>query len=177
VTVGTRSLLIGVHQVVWHPLTVAVAWRRLYGRWPSWREALCILWHDWGYLGAREMDGPDGERHVELGARLAAGWLGREWGLFCLLHSRHYARLVGREPSPLCWADKASIGCERWWTYLPRARLSGELAEYRAMAAADGAVPAAASDRDWFAFIQDYFRQRSVTRTIGPYVNPRRDAA
>ena len=36
--VGTRSLLFGSHQFMLHPLFVAIAWRRLYGRWPhGWR--------------------------------------------------------------------------------------------------------------------------------------------
>lgn len=170
-TVGTRSLLFGVHQVVWHPVTVALAWRRLYGRWPTWREAVCIALHDLGYLGVREMDGADGERHPELGARVAAGLLGREYGRLCLLHSRHYAVRVGAAPSALCWADKLSILYEPWWFYLPRARLSGELAEYRDRANGAGAVTSARTDREWFAFMQDYFGLLARDRTVGPYLN------
>jgi hypothetical protein len=34
VTVGTRSLLFGVHQFLLHPVMVALGWRMLYGRFP-----------------------------------------------------------------------------------------------------------------------------------------------
>jgi hypothetical protein len=171
VTVGTRSLIFGVHQFLWHPITVALAWRQLNGRWPDWREAVCILLHDWGYFGRPEMDGADGDRHVELGARIASGVLGRRYGLLCLLHSRHYARRIGQPPSDLCWADKSSILYERWWTYLPRAWASGELAQYRDSSAGAGALTASATDREWFAFIQSYFRDLARTRTSGPFMN------
>lgn len=169
--VGTRSLLFGVHQLAWHPLTVGIAWRRLYRTWPNWREWVCILVHDLGYLGSPNMDGDQGERHPELGARIAAGLLGREYGRLVLFHSRHYARRHGAQPSRLCWADKISILVEPWWLYLPRARLSGELAEYRRNAASAGAVSLEASDRDWFRFIQEHFRHVAETRTMGWYVD------
>ena len=29
--VGTRSLLYGVHHIIWHPITVLIAWWILYG--------------------------------------------------------------------------------------------------------------------------------------------------
>ena len=32
--IGTKSLLYGAHQFALHPFFVALAWRRLYGRWP-----------------------------------------------------------------------------------------------------------------------------------------------
>lgn len=169
--VGTRSLLFGVHQFAWHPLTVALAWHCLYRCWPTWREAVCIVVHDWGYLGSPDMDGDRGERHPELGARIADALLGPVYGRLVLFHSRHYARRRGVQPSRLCWADKLSILVEPWWLYLPRARLSGELAEYRRNAAAAGAVPLETSDREWFAFIQDHFRHVAETRTMGWYVD------
>jgi hypothetical protein len=156
--IGTRSLLFGVHQVLWHPLTVLRAWWRLYGR-PSWREVVCIIVHDWGYWAAPNMDGEEGEQHPELAARLALRWFGaREYHL-CLFHSRHYARRLDAEPSPLCWADKLSIVYDPAWFYLLRARASGELTEYRQVAAAAGVVPLTASDREWFAVIRARFKR------------------
>ena len=65
--IGTKSLLFGVHQFFWHPLTVYWAWKRLYGR-PSLREFVCIFVHDWGYWRAGDMDGAIGGLHPELGA-------------------------------------------------------------------------------------------------------------
>lgn len=155
---GTKSLLFGVHQFAWHPLTVALAWRGLNGRWPNWREGLCILWHDWGYWGKRYMDDPDGETHPVLGARIAGALLGGEWADFCLYHSRHYAKAAGEEPSELCWADKGSMSYDPEWFYLLRARLSGELAEYRFKADEAGIVPLAASDGHWFGVMLERFR-------------------
>lgn len=165
--VGTKSLLIGVHQVVWHPITVALAWRELYGRWPGWREAVCIVVHDWGYVGKAAMDDAEGETHPELGAAIAGRLFGAEYRRLVLLHSRHYARRLGCEPSALCWADKLSLLYEPRWWYLLRARLSGELAEYRRHAAAAEAVAASASDREWWAFMREHFeRQGREQRTV-----------
>lgn len=152
--VGTRSLLFGVHQVFWHPITVLIAWWRLYGR-PSWRELVCIIIHDWGYWGKPDMDGDLGERHPEWAANVAGRLFGPAYQDLCLFHSRHYARRFGGEPSKLCWADKLSILYEPWWLYLPRAWLSGELFEYRQTADRAGVVALSAPHREWFACIQE----------------------
>ncbi|MFA5187517.1 MAG: hypothetical protein WC551_13640 [Patescibacteria group bacterium] len=151
--VGTRSLLFGVHQVLIHPVGVALAWRRLYGR-PGWRVLVCIFIHDWGYWGLANMDGEEGEDHPETGAGIA-GWLfGAEYRDLCLLHSRHYARAAGVAPSRLCWADKMSILYEPWWFYLGRAWLSGELFEYRRNCEKAGVFPGRGSHRAWFEWLR-----------------------
>lgn len=152
--VGRRSLLFGVHQVIWHPFTVLLAWIKLYGL-PSWRELVCIFIHDLGYWGCWDMDGPDGKDHPRFAAYLAYNWFGEKYAAECLLHSRHFARSMGSEPSRLCYADKLSIIFEPWWLYLPRAWLTGELHEYRLMAAKSGFVPLAASHREWFNWVKD----------------------
>ncbi len=72
-TVGTKSVLFGVHQFIWHPATVVLAWRRLYGRWPGLYEFIAIACHDLGYIGCTDMDGPSGRRHPVRGAVIAAG--------------------------------------------------------------------------------------------------------
>lgn len=130
IPVGTRSLLWGVHQVLLHPLLVALAWTRLYGFPTDVRLWIAFFVHDLGYWGKPNMDGPEGETHVELGANLMRRWFGDEWGDFCLYHSRFYARQRGQPPSRLCLADKLVIAIEPWWLYLPRALLSGEVWEY-----------------------------------------------
>jgi|GEM_PF-5904394 len=61
------------------------------------------------------------------------------------------------QPSKLCWADKLSIIYDPWWVYLPRAWLSGELKEYRYKAAACGAVPINASNREWYRWFRSYY--------------------
>lgn len=81
--VGSRSLLFGVHQFIWHPITVAVAWRKLYGKWPTFIESFCILVHDWGYWGCAEMDGEQGKQHPMRGSWIASRWAARYYRLKC----------------------------------------------------------------------------------------------
>lgn len=135
-TIGTKSVLFGVHQFIWHPLTVGLAWRRLFRVWPTWREWVCIFVHDLGYIGRRDIDGEDGREHPRLGAVLAFRLLGASFGTFTLLHSRDVARRRGMKPSPLCWADKFSVWCDPAWFYLLRAGLSGEIREFKSRAPA-----------------------------------------
>lgn len=72
--VGTKSVLFGAHCFLIHPIFVAVAWIKLYGF--PWDPRLWIAFfvHDIGYWGKPNMDGPEGETHVELGANIM-GWL------------------------------------------------------------------------------------------------------
>ena len=175
---GTKSLLFGVHQFIWHPVTVLIAWIWLYKRFPSWRELICMFVHDWGYWGKTNMDDEDGEKHPELGANIALKLFGDSndcyYYYLCLLHSRHYARKFGSTPSPLCWADKASIAFEPRWFYLLRARLSGELKEYRKISAAAGFIPLTDSNREWFFWIKtkQIMMGREKRGDVVPYVNP-----
>lgn len=82
--VGTRSVLFGAHQFLIHPWFVAWAWWRLYGF--PWDPRLWVAFfvHDVGYVGKPNMDGQEGERHVELGARimhvLFDGYADHQWG-------------------------------------------------------------------------------------------------
>jgi hypothetical protein len=182
--VGTKSLLFGVHQFIWHPITVLIAWVSLYGR-PTWRELVCIIIHDWGYWGAPNMDGAEGERHPELGAKLAHwlfdGYVGPvksyKYRNLVLLHSRHHARALGVEPSKLWWADILSILYEPWWLYLPRAWASGELREYRNIAADTGFIPLSTSHRRWYVWLQDRLATlgREKRGEAVPYMNPERE--
>lgn len=152
--IGKRSLLFGVHQFLWHPITVAIAWWRLFGR-PTWKELVCIVIHDWGYWHSPNIDGPQGEAHTELGGRLASRWFGEHYGDLCRYHSRHYAQAHGTQPSKLCWADKLSIQYEPWWFYIFRAWLSGELSEYRRNAARILEIPLTATHHYWFTCIRE----------------------
>ena len=68
--VGTKSVLFGAHCFFIHPLFVAAAWRKLYGFPKDWRLWLAFFVHDLGYVGKPNMDGPEGESHVELGAAI-----------------------------------------------------------------------------------------------------------
>jgi hypothetical protein len=91
---------------------------------------LAFVVHDLGYLGKPNMDGPEGETHPELGAKIMRRLFGNAWGDFCLLHSRYYAKRLNRPVSPLCMADKLVFLIEPAWLYLPRAWATGELRDY-----------------------------------------------
>ena len=159
-TNGTRSLLFGVHQFLWHPFTVWLAWKELYGP-PNWREIVCILLHDVGYWGKKNMDDNEGLKHPEVGAAVAGRLFGEEYRQLVLGHSRSYAQLCEIIPSKLCWADKLSIKYESWWTYLPRALLSGELKQYRTMADQMGFVDKRLGHRKWFRELQEHMTNQA----------------
>lgn len=170
---GTKSVLFGVHCFLWHPITVALAWRELYGKWPSWKDAICCIIHDWGYWGCNDMDGEEGNKHPRWAARWARLNLDAERGSpiysdLCLYHSRYYAYRAGACPSKLCWADKLSCKYDPWWFYLPRAVLSGEIKEYRQRAAEFGAVPLSASHRDWYRWAQPRMMGKAYRQDARP---------
>jgi hypothetical protein len=170
--VGTKSVLFGVHAFWWHPFTVALAWRKLYRKWPNRYEWCAIFCHDLGYWGCSNMDGAEGRRHPERGAIIAGNlarrlvkllgpkWYDRESGcdsvifhgiqtaLLSLLHSREYAKLHNMAPSRLCWADKFCCYYDPTWFYLLRGHLSGEIYEFRSNAM--GHIPDEFSLADWY---------------------------
>ena len=152
---GTKSLLVGAH---WppHMLAVTLAWRWMYGSWPTWRELVVIGLHDVGYLGCTEMDGVDGTRHPELGARIADVLLGSEYGDLIRGHSQGYADLAGVPLSRLYGPDKLSHMMEPSWLYVARTRLTGELAQYRARTRGgrERVDDASVGDRAWFRIVR-----------------------
>lgn len=179
-TIGTRSVLYGAHCFWLHPWFVALGWWKLYGF--PWDPRLWVAFfvHDMGYLGKPNMDGEDGERHPELGARIMTAlfdqggdrareqrWRGGEgtpdlgrWGRFTYYHSRFLAKRWGAHPSRLCFADKLSICLTPWWIYRWTAGLTGEIREYRAQDPAKGCVAGGAlSDREWYEAMQRFVRQ------------------
>lgn len=68
--IGTKSVLFGAHCFFLHPLFVARAWTKLYGFPFDPRLWIAFFVHDLGYFGKPNMDGPEGETHVELGAKI-----------------------------------------------------------------------------------------------------------
>jgi hypothetical protein len=166
VKIGTKSVLLGAHQFIIHPLLLVIGWYQEYGFGrveigsKLVRDALsrdrrhyiyARLWdprlwvafivHDLGYLGKPNMDGPEGETHPEFGAALMRRLFGEPWGEFVLCHSRYYAKRLGKPLSPLCYADKRVIIIEPWWLYLPRVWATGELAEFMAVAQRRATAP------------------------------------
>ena len=136
--IGTKSILFGVHCPLVHTWFVAIAWWKLYG--PPWDPRLWFAFalHDIGYWGKPNMDGAEGEGHVEAGAKLMATLFGNEWGNFCRYHSRFAAKRDGRPFSRLCVADKMAAVIMPTWLYLIMARASGEIEEYMARARTKG---------------------------------------
>ena len=129
-TVGTRSVLFGAHAFWLHPVFTALAWIRLYGfPWDA-RLWLAFAVHDLGYIRKNSMDDLEGERHVELGAKIMRFACGDAWGAFTAAHSRYWAKRNGRQVSRLCIADKLAFVLTPAWIYLPMARATGELNEY-----------------------------------------------
>ena len=181
-SVGTKTLFVGAHQIFIHPVAVTLAWHDLYGAWPTWKEALCIFIHDWGYFGSPNIDGKEGEEHP----RWAAEWAFRHLdgypaghrptpGLschpyynLCLFHSRSTAWRYGQEPSKLCWADKLALKYDPWWMYLPRAIMSGEIHEYRQRAANFGEVPLTTSNRDWYSWARARMMRKAYNKDTRP---------
>lgn len=128
--IGTKSILFGVHCFCIHPIFVFFAWWKLYGFPKDPRLWVAFIIHDLGYLGKPNMDGAEGETHVELGAKIMSFLFGNDWGNFTKYHSRFYAKKDGVKPSKLCIADKYAMCLEPIWFYLFRASLSGEIHEY-----------------------------------------------
>jgi hypothetical protein len=143
--IGTKSVLYGVHQFAVHPWFVAWAWLKLHGfqrvligTGPQFtsildpRLWLAFFLHDIGYIGKPNMDGPEGELHPELGARIMGRLFGAHWYAFVKYHSRFLAKQDGQKPSVLCIADKLAITLPPRWLYLRLARATGEIREYMA---------------------------------------------
>lgn len=191
---GTRSVLFGAHQFLIHPWFVALAWWKLYGFPFDPRLWFAFFLHDIGYLGKPNMDGPEGENHVELGAGIL-GWIfdrprwlldmtetkhevwrrsvtrverrNSRWREFSLYHSRFYAKKDGRQPSKLCAADKLAVALEPWWLYLPRVILSGEIKEYMAQSKYTTMSLETSSRRRWFRSMSAYLRSWAYTHAAG----------
>lgn len=155
--IGTKSVLFGVHQFILHPLILAIAWKRLYGFPWGVRLWFAFFLHDIGYIGKPNMDGEEGEEHPEVGAAIMRFLFGDEWGDFTLLHSRFYAKKLGRQYSKLCVADKLAITLTPQWLYLVLSNLTGEIDEY--MGSEHARSPAQGrSQKEWLTFVQKYCR-------------------
>jgi hypothetical protein len=117
------------------------------------------------------MDGIEGQKHPELGARIAGKLLGPTYCELVLLHSRHYAKLAGKEPSKLCWADKLSILYDPKYFYLFRAIMSGEIQEYRQNSSSW--IPSHRSHGYWFDWIKFKFivLAKEKKSSVMPYMH------
>jgi hypothetical protein len=139
-SIGTRSVLWGVHAFWFHPFVVWIAWHQLYKRFPNRWECLAIFSHDLAYCGKKSMDGPDGKLHpyggALIGKRIArlfgASEVEASFVEFLILgHSRSFCQDECKKLSDLCDPDKLSILYDPAWFYWLRGTLSGEIKEYR----------------------------------------------
>jgi hypothetical protein len=112
---GTVSVLIGCHSII-HSILVYIAWVKLYKKFPSWRETVCIFLHDIGHWGTDYLDNYDEKkRHWVSGACYASQLFGAEGYMLCAGHSTY----SGHKKSKLFNADKYSwYLAPRWWLYL-----------------------------------------------------------
>lgn len=185
ISMGTKTVLWGVHACWWHPIVVALAWRACYRHWPNRWQCAAIIAHDWGYWGKRDIDGPEGTTHPVAGAQLAdelayrlcwLAWLLKPWRWgklgrayqaalaqnegfqaywLALYHSARYADEDGAPVSALWLPDKVSVLFEPSWTYLLRGRLSGELREYVNASPMKGC-----SDVEWLCWYKNMRRKQ-----------------
>jgi hypothetical protein len=181
VKVGTKSLLFGAHQFVLHPFTVVLAWHRLYSKWPNWKELLCIIIHDWGYWGCKDMDGVEGSQHPMWAAMWVfnRGWdytSNYNYSTLCMFHSRHLVQqysFMGEavKVSRLYYADKLSFCLIPWWVYIPLGLLSGEIHEYRAQTDGAGVTNSHVTWRKWYNVVSTNMLLLSINPNSSPYLH------
>ena len=168
---GAKSLIFGVHHILWHPFTVCIAWIELYGV-PNWKELVCIFIHDWGYYDCSNMDGPEGVNHPLLAAEIAEKYLdapnSTRYHDLCLYHSRTTASKYNTTPSKLCWSDKLSCKYDPWWFYIARGMLTGEIKEYRTNAARLGETPIECPHKTWYKQAREKQMKRAYERDATP---------
>lgn len=153
-TLGTKSLLFGVHQFILHPLLVLIAWVKLYGSFPNWKELVCIIIHDWGYWGVADVKGERGDRHPEYGAKLAFKWFGFKYHRFILGHSSFYIARHGVKRSKLLAPDKYWHCMVPLWFYKIMSVPTGEFKYYRGMQHARQVTALEDSDKEWWSKLQ-----------------------
>src|SRR5260370_7442215 len=129
-TIGTISVVYRAHCAVLHLWFLACAWAKVYGFPWDVRLWASFCLHDIGYISKPNMDGCEGETHVELGARIMGLLFGESWAAFTAAHSRYWAKRNGRQFSRLCVADKLAFVLTPAWFYLPMTRPPGQFPEY-----------------------------------------------
>ena len=114
-----------------HPALVTLAWWKLYRQLPTWREAVCIVVHDWGYWGKPNIDGPEGEQHPLWAGRFCGHLFGSSYGNLCVFHSGTLAERMGEPPSRLCIPDKYGSALAPAWLLVLLGGMTGETRELR----------------------------------------------
>ena len=96
--IGTKSVLYGAHCFFIHPFFVMVAWFKLYGFPLHPAIWLSFFFHDLGYWGKPNMDGKEGETHVELGSKVL-GFLFDRKSITVTLSKHNIEYIRGRQMS------------------------------------------------------------------------------
>lgn len=123
-TEGTKSVLFGAHSII-HSIMVYIAWYKLYGKFPSFKETVCILLHDIGYIGKNYLTDKSNDGHAELGANICGYLFGEEYKNLCLGHSSSAQKKYNIEPSKLekpdeyCWVIAPLIWM-KWNNYIEK---------------------------------------------------------
>lgn len=154
-TTGTKSLLFGIHQFIFHPLLVFIAWIKFYKQLPNIKEIICIIIHDWGYWGVEDIKGEEGDKHPEVGAKLAGKLLGKKWNDFILGHSSFYIARNEVKQSKLLAPDKYWHCIIPFWLYRFLATLSGEWKIYRGLTNSRQVAPLFVKDIEWWQALQN----------------------
>lgn len=153
-SLGTKTLLFGVHQIFIHPFLVTIAWIILYKSLPNLRELICIFIHDWGYWGKKDLKGADGDTHPELGAKIALFIFGEKYKQFILGHSTFYTCRNDIEVSKLMAPDKYWHCIVPYWVYALLSIPTGEMKHYREMKHARQVCDDSESNKVWFLKLQ-----------------------
>lgn len=103
--VGLRTYLFGLHNPALHTFLLLLSWRSIYKSWPNFKEFVCLLIHDVGYIQQDILDGPT-DNHPMLGAKIAGRLFGEEYYELCAGHSRDFATKHDLELSRLALPDK-----------------------------------------------------------------------
>jgi len=114
---GTKSILFGAHSPI-HSILVTIAWYKVYGNWPTWKELICIFLHDIGYIGTNYITDKSNAGHAELGTRLVHRWFGAYYGHLILGHSSSARLKFGIPVSKLELPDDYSwVIAPMWWLH------------------------------------------------------------
>jgi hypothetical protein len=151
---GTKSLLFGVHQFIWHPVLVTISWIILYKELPSFKELVCIFIHDWGYWGVEEMKDEKGDLHPWKGAEIAFKLFGEPYRELVLGHSTFFCKRFNWKASKLMAADKYWHLLVPLWVYKLMSIPSGEFAYYRSLKSARQVADSKVSDIEWWINLQ-----------------------
>jgi hypothetical protein len=114
---GTISIIFGCHSIV-HSYFVFRSWKKIYNKYPSIWELICILIHDWGHFGLQYLDDIEQKkRHWILGAKIAKYLFGDKGFNLCAGHCEY----SGYPLSKLYKPDKMSQLHPYLWSFIYQA--------------------------------------------------------